>query len=334
MPISQDPGDEYLFDDEADRTDWLEGVNLFSPSQLSIGRKSSSAVLVGYVPYEKLKGMVRYLMGYSSFNSSLSLIRKNPAMHPIWSTLYAAEIQDITGVKFVSKATSVYTGTLQFATYTLAKITCRFNQTAGYLILNDDDRSLPIDNTRELGRYVSLKPKPHLDQLEMPGGTVLYDAPGQPFDNKPLLMPKVLIRNEQTLFTLTHHQLPLTWLANDQGFYPKLTNAIGKVSSDVFLGEQPGCWLLEDADVEIYGDPINGDYFRTRGLTADMKLTLRYQDPERGNLASAKRGFGVFPAYDGKFYPTKLAMNVGRTFPEETSFTNLFTHWNNVVAGP
>jgi hypothetical protein len=181
MPFDIGPGngDRFLFDDTFDQAQWREAVDLFSPTQLSMGRKSSYATLTAYVPFEQLRACVIWLMGFSEITNDKTLKRRLPASHPVWYGLYASEIVSCVGVKFVRKANSTISGALPFATYQLAKLTVAYNQVP-YAIVSDNDSSLGSisDPARESRRFVSRIPKPYVDMLEMPGGTVLFDAPG------------------------------------------------------------------------------------------------------------------------------------------------------------
>lgn len=321
--------------------DWLEAVNLYSPTQLSIGRKTSHATLTGYIPFSKIQAAIIYFLGFSWIDDRLNLRRELPAVHPILPALAATSITECVGVKFIVKANSGFENALPYATYHLARITVAFSQPSYEMIPDYDIDYDNYDGTalgrlstgypQELRRFTSWTPKPYVDLLEAPAGALVFDAPGAAWDGNQILSPRGLVRGEKSTLKLIWWNVPYDFVTNKFGFMPKMMSKIGKISVDMFFGEVAHTWLFDDvdcADSQVYADPIASTVFSTLTKRIDVIFTFRYTNPPNGVLGSTEAGWRLWPAWDGFYYPTRLANDNTEFLPQDTSLSALFTHWN------
>lgn len=334
-----DPTIEFLFGGIFTSDDWLEAVNLYSPTQLSMGRKRSHATLTGYIPFGRIKAAFHYFLGFSWIDDNNFLRRQVPATHPLFPyTLYATEVTECVGVKFVSKAAAPHPWSLPYATYNLARVTIAYSQPP-YEVLADD--SLTMDPTdydsyagQELRRWCYWSPKNRVDQLTLPGGQVRFLE--GPYQNKPIQGIRQVFRAEKSTRRLIWHNVPQEFVSDDYGFMPKIEGAIGKINSDLFFADsnaQPGdpgyphTWLLSDVDTvnsEIYADPIASAAFEGLTRRMDIIFTFEHFNPENGHQGSTEAGWRLTLGADGKWY--KFGVNGTANFPNETSFLKLFTY--------
>lgn len=331
--LTPEPPDLFLYQDPFTEDDWLEAVNLHSPSQLSMGRKASNAALTGYIPFNRINSAVAFFLGFSyvaGTGTSRILSRSQPALHPIFPGMVATMIQETTGLQFVSKSLTWPVNSLPYATYNMWKVTVAYSQ-PNYVILPDwDDLIAPRATGCERLRYTYDTPKPYVDQLVVPGGTMLFDATGQPFNGKPAgFGTQVTIRSQKSATYLTWYNVPIDWVATDNGVMTTIVAAMGKINSDVFMGEQPHIWLLDDVeptDSQVYADPIATDVFSTLSKRIDIKFTFKYFNPPVGAGSTTDRGWRVQPAYNGNWYRAYLQQDNAISWPLETSFNALFDY--------
>jgi len=325
--------------------DWAEAVSLYAPSQLAMGRKRSHATLTGYIPFARISGAVKYFLGFSWVDGGNFLRRQVPATHPIFPTLFATEITECVGVKFVAKAAKPHKWSLPYATYSLARITVGYSQPP-YEILSDADLDMTSAEAyrgQELRRWVNWSPKPYVDLLELPGGMFVFDAPGEAFNDRPLILPRHVYRAEKQTRRVVWHNVPIEFVTDDYGYMPKIDAAIGRVSSDVFFGDptgpigspgRPGTWLLEDVDTvnnEVYADPIASAVFEGMTRRLDLIFTFKHFNPPNGRTdGDTTAGWALNLAANGKWYPAKNSVTGAKQdFPAQTSFLKLFTHWSD-----
>lgn len=354
MPLDVDPNPDgwWGFDPGFNSDDWKEAVAMYSPSQLAVGRKRSYATLTGYVPFERLTGAIVYLLGFSYVNTQLGfpvLSRQVPATHPWLPSLFATEIVECVGAKFISKVAAPHKWSLPYAKYTLAKITVAYSQPP-YKILADADIDMSNDQAyigQELRRWCYWAPKPRYEMLELPGGMLRFDAPNKSFDGAQFISPRQVYRMEKQTRKLVWHNVPEEFVMNSFGFMPKLDKAIGKINKEPFFADSAappgtdGCthtWLLDDVDTvnsEVYVDPIASSAFKELTRRLDIVFTLIHFNPPRGRPESNEAGWRLNLAADGKWYPGKYSfqfLGVGiespQDIPFETSFQKLFTHWS------
>lgn len=325
---------DWLFSSNFSSNDWLEAVALYSPTQLGLGRKRSHATLTGYIPFNKIRDAVTYFLGFSWVDGNNFLRREVPAAHPVFNNLFANEIVECVGMKFVSKAAKPHPWSLPYATYNLARITVAYTQPP-YEILSDAQISMASPSVykgQELRRWTNWSPKPRVDMLEFPGGTILFDAPGEAWDGNPIPALRTLVRAEKSTRKLVWHNVPYEFVMDRYGFMTKIEPNIGKVNSDAdFFGKPAHTWLLDDVDVlnsEVYADPIASAAFEGMTRRMDLVFTLTYFNPTNGKAGSTEAGWRLQPAYNGKWYPTTLSLDGSKTVPEEGDFAAMFTAWD------
>lgn len=316
------PETEFLFSSSFTEADWLEAVNLYSPSQFSVGRRKAVATLTAYIEdFNKLKACIHWLRGYSWVDSDKNLRRVRPARHPIWYNLVCTEILEVTGITFDSKQEVVVEGMdLPFALYEKFKITASFN-TVPWLIYEDSE----VETEDE--RWTTFSPKPYVDLYEIPSGQVKFNAPGEAWHTTPVIAP-ILVRSQKSLYELKWFDVPVEFIRDADGALPKLDAAIGKVSADTFAGKEIGEWLIDDIDVDIQNDPIVGDMLGTPGRMADVTFKMKLWQPVNANTTSTVHGWNLELAVNGKAYPTtNVVTGTTATKFESVTVASLFTHW-------
>ncbi len=327
--LTPEPIDQFLYLDPFTEDDWLEAVNLHSPSQLSMGRKASNATLTGYIPFDRIQAAVTFFMGFSYVEGG-RLHRTQPCQHPIFPGMVATYIQETTGLQFVSKSTSWPVNSLPYATYNMWKVTVAYSQPNYKIIPDWDPLITPGASGRELNRYVYDTPKPYVDQLVVPGGTMLFDATGKPFDGKPAgFGTLVTIRAQKSTMFLTWFNVPIEFVTDDNGFLSTIGPALGKINSDTFFGQAAHLWLLDDvepSDSQVYADPIATSVSNQIAKRVDLKFTFKYFNPPIGTGTTSDQGWRLQPAYDGNWYRTYLQQDPSISWPLDTSFNALFDY--------
>lgn len=340
--------------------DWLEAIAMYSPTQLAMGRKRSHATLTGYIPFDRITGCFRWMLGYSWVDPETKYLRREvPAVHPLFPTLFATEISECVGVKFITKRAAPHGWSLPYAEYTLARVTVAYSQPP-YPILDDAEMntsSLAAYRGEEMRRWCSWHPKSRVDLLELPGGMLRFD--GGPNNGQPFLSPRTVYRAEKHTRKLIWWNVPEEFVMNDFGFMPKLDSAIGKINKDVFFGDpnggpgsteeagapgRPHTWLLEDVDTvgnELYADPIASAAFEGITRRLDLVFTLVHFNPVNGKEGSSEAGWRLNLAADGKWYPGKysyewmgIGVSVPQNIPFETEFLRFFTHHTDMPPIP
>lgn len=332
--------------------EWLEAVALYSPAQLSVGRKRSSAVLVGYVPFDRIREAIKFIFGFSWVDGGGFLRRSVPVTHPWSPNLFATELIECVGVKFITKVGPAHQWSFPYAQYTLCKISVMFSQPP-YEVLADSSmvglgENLAAYRGEEMRRFCFWSPKGYVDQLEMPGGMVVFKAPadytinGLVLNNTQILAPRAVYRAEKVRRKLTWVNVPLEFISNNFGFFTKLDKTIGKINSLPFFADPntppgqdggPHTWLLEDVDTvnnEVYADPIVSAVFEGMTRRVDLVMTLCHFNPPRGMPSDLEAGWRLSIAADGLWYPLKYKTNGGDfDYPREFDFNKLFTHWSD-----
>ncbi len=318
------PQIQFLFDTPFTASDWLEAVNLFSPAQLRVGKKQSTSTLTAYIEdFNKLKNCIHWLRGYSWVDENLDLRRQRPARHPFWPNMVCTEIVDVTGLQFDSKQEIISDEMdLAYAKYKKFKVTVVFNSVP-YLIMDDG-----VAETED-ERWTMFPHKPYVDFYELPAGTIKFiaDNPPQPWDGKPIMGPRTVIRTQKSLYELKWFDVPISFVYDSNGASPKIDAAIGKISSDEYAGKPAGTFLLDDAEFDIYNDPIVGDILGNVGRMVDVTFHLKFWDPPLGHATNTTRGWTLELAQDGLAYPTQRATGTTPKY-QSVEIASLFRHWN------
>ena len=316
-----EPQTQFLFSETFTESDWLEAVSLFSPAQFSVGKSRAVATLTAYVEtFDKLKSCVHFLRGYAWVGASKELRRVRPARHPYWPNLVCTEILEVTGLEFDRKQEIFGDMDLPYAKYHKFKIVASFTAPP-YLIYEDWE----VDTEDE--RWTTFTPKPYVDFFDLPAGVLYFvaDNPLKGWNGMPIAGPQTIIRSQKSLYELKWYEVPISFVRDADGALPKIDAAVGKISSDSYAGKPAGCWLLDEADVEIYNDPIVGDILGTPGRHANVTLRMKLWDPPRGHATITTRGWRLELAQDGLAYPTNRAAGTTAKY-EAVEFASLFRH--------
>lgn len=334
--------------------DWLEAVALYSPAQMSMGRKRSSATLTGYVPFDRLQDCFKYLIGFSYVSTDTgfpALHRSVPSTHPWDSNLFATEIIEAVGVKFISKVAKPHKWSLPYANYTLARVTVHYSQPPYDILADADiDMSSAVNyRGQEMRRWFWWNPKAYVEQLELPGGFVVFDTPNTTItppgggsyslDGTQIPGPRQVYRFEKVRRRATWYNVPIEFFSDQYGFF-KSDKALSKINSLPFFADStappgadgaPHTWLLEDVDTvnnEIYADPIVSAVFSGMTRRMDLIFTFCHFNPPRGLTSNPECGWRLTLAADGLWYPQKYkATGAAFDYPREYDFGKLFTHY-------
>lgn len=332
--------------------DWLEAVALHSPAQLSVGRKRSSAVLTGYIPFDRLREAIKFIFGFSWVDGAGYLRRSPPITHPWLSGLFATELIECTGLQFTAKVGPPHKWAMPYADYRLCKVSVLFGQPPYEILADGDLVGLGNDYAayrgEEMRRHCFWSPKAYVDQLELPGGMVVFKAPGVTINgldlnNTQIATPRNVFRAEKVRRKLTWMNVPLEFISNNFGFFTKLDKTIGKINSAPFFAESttppgepcgPYTWLLEDVDTvnnEVYADPIVSAVFEGMTRRVDIVMTFCHFCPPRGLPSDSAAGWRLAIAADGLWYPLKYkTTGADFDYPRLADFNRLFTHWTDI----
>lgn len=334
--------DWLLINNDFTSDDWLEAMALYSPSQLSISGKRSRATLTGLIPFEKVQNAILWLSGFSWVDEDNLLRRNVPANHPLLPGLFCNDIVECVGYgpKTPLKLDKPHPWSLPYGNYELAKITASFSQPP-FDVLPDSQMLTTNPLTyrgQELRRWVSWSPTPEVEMLEVPIGSIVFN--GGPYNGKPILTPRTVIRKEVSVRKLIWWDVPLSFVCDQYGFMTKIEAAIGKVNSDDFFGvDNAYTWLLDKAYPigEVYSDPIatqamtldpEGNSFWSFARRVDLCFVFKYFNPTMGVANPTTKGWRSAPGWDGKWYPIKRT-DGGEALPQATEFGKLFTHWSD-----
>lgn len=237
--------DLFLFE-TFDREDWLEAVNLYSPSQLALGRKTSYSVLKGYVPFAKIQAAIAYFLGYSYTGEDNELCRIIPSQHPYIEGLGSFEIPDCQLVKWdQTRRRSALENAVDYAPYTHALMTVAYKQHPYRIagdgqIWNHISTEEPGKAAGELARFCQFVPTAYVDPAILPGGQLKYDAPSNArVNNRVLVAPKTYLRNQHIGYKLYWYNVPFDFVANEFGEMVKINDCIGKINQDYFMPAWP-----------------------------------------------------------------------------------------------
>lgn len=250
--------------------DWKECVGNFRASgPNSFSAESGEASLTGYVPAAKVRGALRFFLGYSTVpQAGPRLIqRTNPVYHPRYTNLVctgAAEEEfapDAGGLKKQANNSLDYGGSPLLAApkvthrsgYKRARVTLRFQPVPYQLASDADIDDLPgsrADNEHERNTWIEVDPK--VETISLDGFTLRY-AEGQA-NTPPLTNPFGKDFPAPFGQLLAKPDLVFNWKSVPKRFLESaggpsdlpvnIVNCLGKVNDAAFRGYAAGTLLL------------------------------------------------------------------------------------------
>jgi hypothetical protein len=295
--------------EEFTATDWKECVANFRPSgPNSFSPESGEAALTGVVPAHKVRGAMRFLLGYNNTETVADKVyiqRTNPVYHPRYERMVCTSAAE-EEFKPQSKTASLSTPhtlktpavaavsaakSLGFRTgYTHAHITARF-QPIPWELAEDS-----IDREHEYQRNTWIDIEPRIEVLSLDGFKLIF-AEGES-NTPPVSNPKgkeypapfgqILVKPDVTMYWKS---VPKRFLM-PLGLPRNVLAALGKVNDDSFNGFAKGTLLLMGAKL-------------TRTPWA---LALGTEDPWNYQVMLA---FSYFKPPKGKSADTQIDTNHG-----------------------
>lgn len=334
----ENPDDEFTYE-----TDWKECIDNTQPSGSDTSSATSQeSVLVGLVPFNKVRSAERYFLGYSyaDDDAPYKLHREPPARHPRKPSQYAYTVSSV-GLAPKSNSDnpngepyqqSPFAGlnseTLWYADYQYAVMTVRFKSFGRMRFLQD---SYIDDYTDEWKRMTRWAASPAVEALQADGIAQLKFAEGTPDG---LMFPAPLAALLSKIgMQLKWYGVPSEYVSSDPFvFFPdKIINILGTINDDDFLGFEKGTMLLKAVSAEETLFPVYpNDSFDVIG-GYDITLYWEFFDPPKG-VADSPPGtspyFGhrIYPyRLDRKFYYCKLQNDTDELLPLKDHYT-VFQH--------
>lgn len=313
----EDPDDEFDYE-----TDWKEAIDITQPGGGDVtSATSQEAVLVGYVPFNKVRSAERYFLGYSYADDAApwKLHREPPARHPRKPSLYAYTVSSLGFVPQSNEENenrepyveSPFAGsldeTLWNADYQRALMTVRYKSFGRMRFLAD---SFITDYTDEWKRMTRWSASPAVEALQADGIAQLKFAEGAPStagpDGAALAFPAPLASLLSKVgMVLRWYAVPSEYVSSDSFIFipDQILALLGTVNEEPFLGFSKGTMLLKAVSAEETLFPVHPlDPFDIVG-GYDITLMWEHYDPPKGETSSEYRGHRIFPyRIDGKHY--------------------------------
>lgn len=297
--------------EEFNATHWKECVANFRPSGTnSFSQTGGEAALTGYVPAARVRGALRFLIGYNNtetvasfgtapYTSTKLIQRTNPVCHPRYPNLVctsAAEeefkpadyIQGGQTRLKVAANTGVLAGTSigNRAQYKWAKITARF-QPIPYDLASDEGINREVEWQRNT--WVDLEPRIEFLSLD---GFQLIVAEGES-NTAPLTNPKgtafpapfgqILVKPD---IVVRWYLVPSRFVFGLGNFPDKIIAGMGKVNSASFMAFPAGTLLLLGAKMTRYPWPLQDG---TEGSHVyNIEFMMSYFNPTKGKSADVQ----------------------------------------------
>lgn len=350
--VNNGPNGWWGFDPGFGLDEWKESVALYGTSELAVGRKTSSATLSGYVPFDRVMGCISFMLGYSWVDDApgFPVIRRNlPAVHPLMPELMCDQLVECRGVKFDVKAAGHHPRSLAYAKYRMALLTFSFRQEKFPLLEDGDLDMSSLENYRgqEMRRFCHWVPSPRVEWLEVPGGFAAFDCPGKQWHNTNFIAPRLLFPQTKSQRKLIFNQVPESFLFDPYGF-SKLDRYVGRINKFPFFANPnsapgtdggPSTWLFENWEVldgDIYADPVASMAFQGLERRLNVAMYFTHFNPKLGAPDNPAAGWRVSLAQDGSYYPIKYrvettpGVSVPMNLPRDFDFGRLFTRWDDV----
>lgn len=295
---------------------WKEVVANFRPSGAnSFSQTSGEAVLVGLVPAARVRGALRFLIGYNNVetvatfgtapDTSTQLIqRTNPVYHPRYTNLVctsaAEEEFKPTGayvgggaaarsLKAPSNSTVLSATDLLFRTnYEWAKITARF-QPIPYDLAADEG----IDRqAAEWQRNVWVDLEPRTEFLSLDGFRLIFSE-GEG-NTAPLTNPKGTEFPAPFGQILVKPDIVVRWylvpggfvMGTNSSFPTKIVAGLGKVNASSFLAYPAGTLLFLGAKMTRHPWTLRAG--TEGGFLYSIEFMMSYFDPPKGKTGDAQ----------------------------------------------
>ncbi|TXH99558.1 MAG: hypothetical protein E6Q76_19610 [Rhizobium sp.] len=292
---------------------WLECVQSFRPSGAnSFSQTSGEAVLTGYVPAARVRGALRFLVGYNNvetvatfgtppYTSTRLIQRTNPVYHPRYTRLIctnAAEEEFKPGDYMPGFGTRLKAGSNPRriaatdlgarALYKWAKITARF-QPPPYELAGDEG----IDRqAAEWQRNVTIDVEPRIEFLSLDGFKLII-AEGET-NTAPLTNPKgkefpapfgqILVKPD---VVVRWFLVPSSFVMGASGSLPdKILACCGKVNSTSFLSCPAGTLLMLGAKMQRFPWPLADG--TEPAFVYNIDFMLNYFNPSKGKTGDAQ----------------------------------------------
>lgn len=274
----EDPDDTFSYED-----DWKEAIDMVQPGGGDhVSSNGQEAVLVGYIPFGKIRSAERFFLGhsYADEGSPYKLHREPKHRHPRRPQLYAYSFSsqglgpkpDPENPNRETYATSPFTDLngddMFFAAYQQALCTVRYRSWGRMRFLTDDQIS---DYGDEWKRWSTWSTDTNVEALTADGSSQLLFRQGRNAETDPGMGPiigstafpapiaEILAK---AALTLTILELPHNYISSDPDLlYPKKTIGLpsssdpsggspvapcrlGTLNKLAFLGFQPGELLM------------------------------------------------------------------------------------------
>lgn len=331
--------------------DWKEALATWKPGGGdTLTNKGSSASLSVLIPAAKARAAHSWCLGYSFADDAPPwlLHRSTPVSHPRWGTqlrctgvdfqFFSPKGNDANPGNEPYETTVVGTaGISRYGNYEQCLMTVHFGP-KNFLMFEDSD---PEWSGFEYDRFTTrYQIEPQLDIVSADNGRVLTWQEGPAGVIGEEFPGNLGERLSQTVYYLTWHEVPKSYVTDSVGRPLKIEAAVGRVNLTDFLGFPAGTLLLQAPKFELHMFPFySAD---GRPLYFDITFPLIYFDPPPGSSSPLARGHNLMPHRSGGadggpawFLATRddaSSISSGPSGPrylEETEFSAMFTNVNS-----
>lgn len=291
--------DEFVWE-----TDWLETIGDTGPGSANLSLDAQEATLVGLIPWNMQRSAARYFLGFAYYDTDAPyrLHRENPEPHPVFPWLRASNISFTPIAPQKNDATQLpkiespfypgrYTGDYQKVVATVSFRSFRMK------FLSDDEIE---SNAKEYKRNTFFDIEPRIQTLSADGVSQMHfdeTGPGGPTIGEPFKAPLAALQS-MTGFVINWLSVPWGYLSSDTDyFYPtKVLNCVGKLNSEIFLGNLfPGTCLMQPPVFTVKPFPVASDDPRVPLYAVDLQIPFDYYDPPNGDSGSGFYGHTLLP---------------------------------------
>ncbi len=291
--------------------DWKEVVANFRPgSGNSFSRRSGEASLTGLIPSVKLRGALRFFLGYDNVSGTPKYInRTNPVYHPLYTNLictnageeefspgdYRAGVGRV--LKVAAKSALSYSGSPIFVAprcthrtaYKKARVTLRFQPVEwGFAEDGGSGGGGEFDRDHEYQRNTYPEFEPRTEVLSLDGYQLIFaegeNCPGLLTSPKGAAVPapfgQLLVKPD-----LVFHwrNVPENFLMQN-GLPTKILEAVGKVNATAWRGYPAGTLLLVGA--KLIRTPWGLAAGTESLFNYDVALLMSYFNPTKGKTGN------------------------------------------------
>ena len=305
------PYEESVEDQFDYSTDWQETIGNTGPGTTHLSPDAQENTRVGIIPMNKKRSAARYFLGFAYCDtvSPYFLHRENPSPDPEFPWLYAYDISftPIAPKKDEStelpKSESIFYPELYFGNYDKVIATVRYRSYRQKFL--EDLEITTTDKEWKRNTYFDLAGR--VEALSSDGISQMYfdetGPDGPPYSVGPPVVKTYFKAPISELlakvdFVIQWTNVPWEYLSTDEDyFFPtKIMNCVGKLNSDVFLGNLfPGTCLMKDPSFVIKPFPVASDDPRKPLYAVDLTIPIEYYDPENGGTGSTYRGHVLLP---------------------------------------